>query len=118
MFPSEHSIQLQQEHKPLFVLVPRRAVCLPRMAWSILQPTAPHGSFPTVLEANLKLAGRSLKAKFASGSLRELEHVRGASREHSAEQISKAALMPSELSGYRNQLMLLGCAGLLAQGEL
>lgn len=63
------------------MLVPRSSVCLPRMAWSILQPTAPHGSFPTVLEANLKLADRSLKAKFASGSLRELEHVRGASRE-------------------------------------
>lgn len=118
MFPCEQSIQQQQEHNPLFVLVPRSTVCLPPMAWSILQPTAPHGSFSTVLEANLKLAGRSLKAKFASGSLRELEHVKGASGECSAEQISKGALMPSALPGYRNQLMLIGCAGVLAQGEL
>lgn len=86
-------------------------MCLSSMACNILQPTAPHGSFPAVVEANLKLAGRSLKARFASGSLRELECMRAAYRERSVEYVSKAALMPSALPDYRNQLMLMNCAG-------
>lgn len=77
MFPSKESIQQQQEHeKPSLVPVPRSTVCLPRMARSVLQPTAPHGSLPAVVEAKLKLAGRPLKARFASGSLRKLERMR------------------------------------------
>jgi len=55
------------------------------MACSIFQPTAPYSIFPAVVEANLKLAGRSLNDRFASGSLRELEHMRGAYRECAVE---------------------------------
>lgn len=102
---------IARTQKTLFVLVPRSTVCLPSMACSVLQPTAPHGSFPAVVKANLKLAGRSLKARFASGSLSELEHMRGAYRERAVEYVSKVAFMPSALPDYRNQLMLMNCAG-------